>query len=118
MGDQFYNFAVSIASIQGVCNFIIFINKPLRRYAYTRKFILIQRFKKNEKKAKKSGVESLENCQILDSLNHYDNINYNSHLNIITLTLFQLVGSILFNNILLNIYISYIYIIYYELISC
>ncbi|ORX53390.1 hypothetical protein BCR36DRAFT_25465 [Piromyces finnis] len=87
--DQFYNFASSVVSLQGTLNFIVFINKPLRRFAYTRKYILIKRFKRNEKKAKDLSEISMENYQILESLNQYDDYNYNSQINIISLTLFQ-----------------------------
>lgn len=70
--------------------------KPLYRYSCSRKRCLINKFKRNEKEALKQGEEvSLENYQILESLNEDDDYEYddkNTQINVIALTLFQMVN--------------------------
>jgi len=82
-------------ALQGFLNFIVFMVKPLYRYSSYRKIYLINKFKKNEKEALKRGNEvSLENYQILESLNEDEDYNYddkNTEINVIALTLFQIV---------------------------
>jgi hypothetical protein len=91
----FYSCVTSIMALQGFLNFIVFMVKPLYRYSSYRKIYLINKFKKNEKEALKRGNEvSLENYQILESLNEDEDYNYddkNTEINVIALTLFQMV---------------------------
>jgi len=96
---DYYNIVVCLPSLQGMFCTMVLMNKPLRRYAYIKKYQLIKKYKKNEKKAIENDEEvSIENYQILESLVKYDDFKdhaKNTEINVIALSLFIMMITIL-----------------------
>jgi len=117
--NLFYNFSTCMTSIQGVLCFFIFGGRILYRYSYFKRYLLIKRYKKNEKKALNDGGKLImENCQIVETLNQYDDNSYdskNTKINIISVILFQMVINLLF--ILFLYFINICFFFYFILLN-